>query len=503
MRRWISGALVLACGLAATACGGHGKVSTLDGGGDASGDAVTESAASDAGPSDAAVSADASSPSTFDAASDAGPPAEGDASVDAGGACTPLGAPPTGPRPSSLRAGDCDFGEQPDFVTFDLLCPDGASCAEPTQPGDQLCHRVCDDGLCAAGEQCEKRLAYVSDTPSRYANLCMCATGSCAPQVVSIPEGGLDPWQADAPLPLDLYYHAAAAGPGRLFVSGGLTIDHLGPGSSASLEAVDQVLGATLDADGRVTAWTAVGTLPVPRTFHAMAVAAGRLYLSGGGQQTFDASVSSAEIRPDGTLGPWRVEMPMPTGRSWHRLLAAGGVLVIAGGSESPGYFTNGTTRVAVAALGADGVVGPWAESFAPSPVYYDGGAGVAHGRLYVFGSDGVLRSAALPALDLWRPEATWPAIHSPLAPAVAPDINGGPVNLFEQCGALVAVLVRGQTLTAPLGADGAVGPWRVASRFHGADSGFAAAASDLALYASGGAVPGKRDADVWSTRRR
>ncbi|MEP6652209.1 MAG: hypothetical protein ABJA82_02560 [Myxococcales bacterium] len=434
---------------------------------------------------------------------DAGSDAETDA--DANGTCAAaLGPAPSGPRRSSLQAGDCDYGELADYTYYDILCPPGEICPPPTQTGDQLCHRVCDDGLCAAGEQCEKRVIYVSDTPSRYASLCMCAASGCVPPAPPNPEGGLASWQADRPLPLDLYYHAAAGGAGRVFVSGGLTIDHVDLGrSSATLKAVDQILSATLDGGGRVTAWTSAGTLPAPLYQHAMAIAAGRLYLSGGGQRTFSATVTSAEISTDGTLGPWRAEAPMPTGRSWHRLLAEGGYLVVAGGSESPDFFTDGTTAVAVAALAADGVVGAWTRTFAPSPVFYDGGAGIARGRLYALGEDGILRSAPLPALDVWRPETTWHAIRSALAGMSPTDANMGPVNLFEQCGALVAILARGQTLTAPLDEAGVVGPWRIASRFHDANSGFAAAATPDGLYATGGARPPARDADVWSTRRR
>jgi len=213
--------------------------------------------------------------------------------------------------------------------------------------------------------------------------------------------------------------------------------------------------------------------------------------------------VTSAAILPDGTLGPWRAEVPMPGGRSWHRLLAEGDDLVVAGGSEMPDTFTTGTTAVSVATLGADGVVGPWTRTFAPSPVFYDGGAGVARGRLYVLGEDGVLRSAALPALDGWRAEATWRSFGSPPWSGSPTDANMGPVSLFEQCGALVAIIVRGQTLTAPLDDDGVVGPWRIASRFHGTDSGFAAAATPDGLYATGGVRLATRVVDVWSTRRR
>ncbi len=294
MRRQISTSFVLAWGLAAAGCGGHAKGPRPDGG--ASADAVSEP-----GPPDAA---------------DAGAPA------DAGVACPALGAPPAGPRASSLRAADCDFGEQPDFVNFDLFCPDG--CPGPGPAGrPALSSRVRRRAVRRG-----RALRETSRLRERHAQPVRQPVhvrgGRLRSRGGVLVRGRLAPWEADAPLPIDLYYHAAAAGSGRVFVSGGLTIDRVWSGSGASLKAVDQVLGATLDGGGRVTAWTAVGTLPAPLYFHAMAVAAGRLYVSGGGQRTLDASVRSAEILPDGTLGPWRAEAPMPTGRGWHRLLASG-----------------------------------------------------------------------------------------------------------------------------------------------------------------------------------
>src|SRR4029077_7293815 len=135
--------------------------------------------------------------------------------------------------------------------------------------------------------------------------------------------------------------------------------------------------------------------------------------------------------------------------------------------------YSNGTDRIWTAALGADGAVGAWAEALAPVPVFYDGGAGVAAGRLHVLGEDGLLHSAPLPALTPWRTERSWHIYKSPLAGSAPTDPNMGPVHLHPLCGALLAIIGRGNVLTAPLDEKGQVGDWRNASRFVGPQTGY------------------------------
>jgi len=71
-----------------------------------------------------------------------------------GESCAPALGPAPGPRPSSMRLGDCDWGEASDYLFYDCAFD---PCHAPPQTGDQRCHRRCDDGMCAAGERCEQR----------------------------------------------------------------------------------------------------------------------------------------------------------------------------------------------------------------------------------------------------------------------------------------------------------------------------------------------------------
>jgi hypothetical protein len=248
---------------------------------------------------------------------------------------------------------------------------------------------------------------------------------------------------------------------------------------------------------GQVEGWTLGGKLPRALYHPAFAVARGRLYVAGGQDGEFVVDVISASIGSDGQLGTWRQEAALPAPRSWHRLLVAGDRLVVAGGGVDWRWFTDGTKRVWHATLGQDGVLAPWQEVESPLPTFFEGGAGVAAGRLYLLGEDGILRSAPLPALGPWRVEETWTSD--------LPHANSGPVHLYGSCGALVALLRGGNTQSASLDATGKVSGWRVGSRFYGTATGFASAATDEALFALGGTgstFPIARNPAVFSTQR-
>jgi len=308
------------------------------------------------------------------------------------------------------------------------------------------------------------------------------------------PEGGLAPWQAQPDLPSDRYYHAAAAGAGWLFTGGGLKVkEYVAGGASAILESPTTIFAAPLS--GRTLgAWKPAGDLPAPLVHPAFAVTRGRLYLAGGqmaSSRQFTAEVQSAVIGADGTLGPWRLEAALPQPRAWHRLLVAGDRLVVAGGTLSTDYSSNGTALVWAAGLGADGVLERWRIFAAPAPGFYDGGVGVASGRIYLLGEDGVLHSARPDDLDHWRDENPWKLYRGILETNNPTDPNMGPVHLFGSCGALVALVLGGNALTAPLDGEGRVGAWRNASRFYGTPHGYATAATDEAIFAIGAKHPG------------
>ncbi|QSQ22512.1 hypothetical protein JY651_46630 [Pyxidicoccus parkwayensis] len=412
-----------------------------------------------------------------------------------------------GPRPSSFRTcpnkapGGCDYGEACDFTEYDVLCA-GGPCNTP-QTGDQRCHRVCDDGACGSGETCVRRTVLVSDTGTRQQPLCLCAGGNCperGPGGIPQPaEGGLALWRRERDLPMDLYYHAAAASPDRVFVSGGLHIQQL-TGSGATLKENAKVFSAPLQPDGSLGEWRESGTLPVPLIHHGMAVLGGRLFVAGGQRDNdFTASVVSAPIREDGSLGPWREEAPLPQPRGWHSLVASDEALWVAGGTIDSGNFTQGRRDVLRAKVSGARVTA-WESFDAPTELHYDQGAALANGRLYAVGARGELSSVPLDTGRNWRSEPTPP--WNGTVDFGASGQHG--VRLVALHDALLVVMPRGLTLTASLQPDGTVKDWRPASRLHHVMSSFATATSRTGrVYVLGGtsSTPAmQRNPEVWST---
>lgn len=423
------------------------------------------------------------------------------------------------PRASSLRRGSCDFGEIADSVRYDLLCAPGAPCAGQ-ESGDQLCHRLCDDGQCSDGEVCQDRTVYVSDTPSKSAMLCMCKGGACVekPPAPSAAAGGLDAWREESPMPSDLYYHAAAADDRHLFISGGLKAIERGPNGSATLEKMDVVSVADLDpVTGAVSGFRQAGTLAGPTVHHAMAVLGDRLYVAGGEARegrAFAADVVSYPINADGTLGALRAEPKLPLPRGYHGLFvdAARRRLIVAGGSSDALYFTQGSRAVVFADVDAagGGVVGPWASIDAPFGESYSGDVGVAGGTLFFFdtGTYNDRSSRALYGIRLSSVEAGAPAsafVRNTAWPFDPSALSASEtVGLAGTCDAFVLVGDHGRVATAPVDGRGHVGAFAAAARFEGNQGGWAIASSPSGrVYVTGGfASSSAEGARVVSTRR-
>ncbi len=430
--------------------------------------------------------------------------------------------PPASPRPSSLHRGPCDFGETADATKYDLNCAPGTTCS-PTSGGDQLCHRICDDGKCAAGETCDKRVVYVSDTPSRSANLCMCAGGACTEKPsATTPEGPLAAWRDEAPMPVELYYHAAAASDRHLFVSGGLNVTERSKNGSSSARTIDAVFVASLDTQGAVSGWRQAGKLAAPILNHAMAIVGDRLYVAGGqnhttGAPSFTDAVVSYPIAADGSLGAARDEARLPHKRGGHVLLAdtgrAGtraGRLIVASGGVDASFFSDGTTEIAFADVAPDGAVTAWSTADAPAALYYDRGAGLVAGTLYGFVSGDyndrstrALYGIRLRDLTSGTPSSAFVQNAAwSFDPAALSAVNEH-VRLSGSCGALVLIGEGGATATAPVDAAAHVGSFHATARFFGAVGNEATATSPAgSIYVTGGFGTAAQGVAVRSTRR-
>lgn len=433
--------------------------------------------------------------------------------IESGGFCSdlsPLPAASDQPRPSSFVPCEngCDFGEACDSTVVDILCVPETPCG-PEDTGDGLCHRVCSDDLCGPDEHCEDRTTLVSDTGMQVTPLCLCDDDACPERGPGgepwPPEGGIEAFRNETPLPFDVYYHAAAASDDFLFASGGLTIDEL-TDTSATLAHVDAVLSAPIQSDGSLGDWEQAGTLEEPAIHHGMAAFAGRLYVAGGQiQQDFVDGVASAPIESDGSLGDWREEAPLPGVRAWHQLMASHGVLIVAGGSSDESYFTDADKSVYFSEIDSDGSLRGW--QTAPAPGHYDGGAAVFGERLYVVDDNGSLGSIAIDDLVDGASEFRRETIP-PLSSYVDFLASGWhTVRLLGLCDTLLITVPDGIAVIAPVDSAGIVGTFQRASRVYGPATGYAAVSAPngraYVLGGTNGRIPIRRVDGVWSTARQ
>jgi hypothetical protein len=199
-------------------------------------------------------------------------------------------------------------------------------------------------------------------------------------------------WTPETPLPVTLYFHAATAAFGKLYVSGGYS-------SGAGVQGV--VYQADLDDDGTVAAWTSPLSLPAPRYSHSMTLLAGRLYVLGGKDGASARSEGwAAALDAAGNLpGSWYNYTPLPSPRFGHRALAAGNRLYVIGGS-------NGSAAQAQVFLSSapasPGQLSPW-QAYSPLPAARQfQAAELMAGRLYAFGgSSGASARAEIYSSDV------------------------------------------------------------------------------------------------------
>lgn len=144
--------------------------------------------------------------------------------------------------------------------------------------------------------------------------------------------GALSAWAAETPLPEPVYMHAAAVAAGRIFVSGGYR---------SGVGVISAVYYNAPDAGGLLQAvWPASAPLGEPRYSHSMTAAGGsRLYVAGGR----DGASAKSDVYVTG-LDPanglptgWTPVTPLPAPRYGHRTLSAGGRLYVIGGNGGNG----------------------------------------------------------------------------------------------------------------------------------------------------------------------
>lgn len=166
-------------------------------------------------------------------------------------------------------------------------------------------------------------------------------------------DGTISSWNQTSTLPEARAFHATiaatpfnskAAGSGYLYVLGG---------TNAAGEAMATVSVASLNSNGSVGAWTSATPLPMPLHSMGAAIFRNTIYISGGattGNVPVD-KVYKATISADGTLSEWKELSSLPSARAYHGFITFGAYLYAVGGETgtiAPDATTSGTQLVDV-----------------------------------------------------------------------------------------------------------------------------------------------------------
>lgn len=172
----------------------------------------------------------------------------------------------------------------------------------------------------------------------------------------ALPSGAWGPWTATAALPSPLQHHAALVHNGAIYVFGG---DN-GFGGQVS----DQILRATIAADGTLAPWEVVGRLPQARSLHAAVLMGTRVLLlggisdfpPGGGSPATLGSVLTASFDASGQLGAFLEHAEQLDPRAWFAAVADEQRVYIIGGLRD---FATGqiSGEVLVAEVDAQGTL--------------------------------------------------------------------------------------------------------------------------------------------------
>lgn len=203
-------------------------------------------------------------------------------------------------------------------------------------------------------------------------------------------------WTSTTPLPTGVSGHAARYA--AIENSDGATerYVYVTGGRDSQDNGLSQVLSGRIDQQGEITEWTALESLPAPRSFHASVTATpfnsrvqgdGYIYVLGG---TDDAgnpttTVSKAEIQSDGSSGTWEgaTALPEPL-HSAGAVVFRSAIYVVGGATDA----NQPVTSVYKASIDTLGNLGEWEEETSlPSARSYHGLASFG-GYLYAVGGE-------------------------------------------------------------------------------------------------------------------
>jgi hypothetical protein len=127
----------------------------------------------------------------------------------------------------------------------------------------------------------------------------------------------------------------------------------------------DDVVRATVSADGTLSSWTPAGTLPGPLSHFAVTKVGEYVYLMGGLEKSALQNPPTLKrtwrghLAADGTIGEWQAMPDLPVPLATHASLYWGGYIYTGGGIDP----TKQEDRLWRAPILADHTLGPWEET--------------------------------------------------------------------------------------------------------------------------------------------
>ena len=263
-------------------------------------------------------------------------------------------------------------------------------------------------------------------------------------------DGTIGPWTGTTALPGPSTAHSTVAYNGYLYVVGGNT----------GTTCVSTVSYARINADGTLGAWTTTSPLPAARcgNVEAVTVANGVMYAAGGFDNAdVTTAVFYAPVNADGTLGAWQTNASSLTvPREYNGLEALNGFLYAVGGQADVSGAGGGSDVVEVAALNANGSVGPFSLTTSLPGDRGDLATEVIAGRVYAIGG-GLGSSGAEPQASVLfssqAPVDVVPPVVSVTAPAEGATVSGTvevTANATDDTGVAGVQLLIDATTTGP-----------------------------------------------------
>lgn len=157
-----------------------------------------------------------------------------------------------------------------------------------------------------------------------------------------------------------------------------------------------RVIYAKIEANGSINSWITTTSLPEARSEGAAVVANGRIYYTGGRDDS--TSVVYASINADGSVGPWtEVADSTYDNLFGHSMVERNGVIYVIGGFYG---FSNNNDRISRATVNANGTLGSWTHQtgwFSDDEKASQHSSLIYNDRLYVAGK-GEMRRASFNA---------------------------------------------------------------------------------------------------------